>query len=286
MKSNRTPAVIFSLAATWLALAGAVAFSAEPQEKQPFEPSVGQAGKDVIWVPTADPVVAKMLDFAKVTDKDYVMDLGSGDGRIVIAAAKRGATAQGIEYNPDMVELSKKNAEKAGVSAKATFTKADIFATDFSKATVVTMYLLPSLNMKLRPTILKMKPGTRVASHDFDMEDWKADETATLDEGTVYFWIVPADVQGAWTFQSPGGAAELTLKQTFQKIEPALKTGGKDLQVKDAKLVGNKISFAVAEAGGTERKYSGTVDGNTITGVSKAGDGPEAKWTAQRKAAP
>jgi SAM-dependent methyltransferase len=283
MKLNRTLAVVFAL--TIALLWTGAAFSAD-SEKQPFEPTVGQAGKDVIWVPTADAVVAKMLDFAKVTDKDYVMDLGSGDGRIVIAAAKRGATARGIEYNPNMVELSKKNAEKAGVTAKATFEKADIFATDFSKATVITMYLLPDLNIKLRPTILKMKPGTRIVSHDFDMREWEDDQTATLNEGTVHFWIVPADVQGAWTFQTAAGPAELTLKQTFQKIEPTLKAGGKDLPVTNAKLEGDKISFSVAENGTTARVYAGVVDGNKITGTSKAGAGAEEKWTAQRPAKP
>ena len=137
----------------------------------------GQAGKDVVWVPTPQALVDKMLDMAKVTPKDFVMDLGSGDGRTVITAAKRGARAMGIEYNPDMVALSEKNAAEAGVTDKATFVKADLFETDFSKATVVTMFLLPSINLKLRPKILDMKPGTRVVSNTFDMEDWEADET-------------------------------------------------------------------------------------------------------------
>ena len=285
MKSNRTRAVVFTLAtALLLPWIGRTLFSAEPEDK-PFEPVVGQGGKDVIWVPTTDPLVAKMLDLTKVTDKDYVVDLGSGDGRIVIAAAKRGARALGIEYKPEMVGLSKKNAEKAGVSAKATFQKADLFETDFSKATVVTLYLLPELNLKLRPKILKMKPGTRVVSHDFDMGEWADDDTATLDDGTVHYWVVPADVQGSWTFTTPGGDAELTLKQTFQKIEPALKAGGKSLQVKDAKLEGDKISFSVSDTG-TEWKYSGVVNGDKITGTSKASNGKEEKWTAERKAAP
>jgi len=139
---------------------------------QKFEPQVGQAGKDVIWVPTPDEVVARMLTMAQVGPNDFHMDLGSGDGKIVIAAAKRGAKALGIEYNPDMVKLSQENAQKAGVSDRAQFRRADIFATDFSQATVITLYLLPALNMKLRPTILAMKAGTRVASHSFTMEDW------------------------------------------------------------------------------------------------------------------
>src|SRR5688500_5396689 len=143
---------------------------------KPYEPQVGQAGKDVVWVPTPQPLVEKMLDLAKVTPQDFVIDLGSGDGRTVITAAKRGARSLGIEYNPDMVELSKYNATQAGVGDKATFVKADLFESDFSKAQVVTMFLLPSINMKLRPKILAMKPGTRIVSNSFDMEDWQPDE--------------------------------------------------------------------------------------------------------------
>jgi len=163
--------------------------------------------------------------------------------------------------------------------------KADIFETDFSQATVVTMYLLPALNMKLRPTILKMKPGTRVVSHAFDMQDWQADETADVSSGTAHFWIVPANVEGTWTFLASGAAAQLVLKQTFQKIEPTLKIGSQDLPVTNAKLQGDKLTFAVAEAEGRTRQYAGVVNGDTITGTSKAGNGPEATWAAQRRAA-
>src|SRR5688572_12808166 len=172
---------------------------------KPFEPQVGQAGKDVVWVPTPQVLVEKMLDMAKVTPQDFVIDLGSGDGRTVITAAKRGARAMGIEYNPDMVELSKKNAAKENISAeKATFVKADLFETDFSKASVITMFLLPDINLKLRPKILDLKPGTRIASNTFTMGEWEADETAQLtgDECqswcTALLWIVPAKVEGTW----------------------------------------------------------------------------------------
>src|SRR5438128_10799693 len=151
--------------------------------KDEYQPQVGQEGKDVIWVPTPQALVDKMLDVAKVTPKDYVMDLGSGDGRTVITAAKRGVKAQGIEYNPDMVELSKRNAAKEGVSDKATFAKADLFQSDFSQATVITMFLLPDINLKLRPRILNLKPGTRIVSNTFDMGEWSADETANVHEG-------------------------------------------------------------------------------------------------------
>src|SRR5919197_822241 len=205
-------ALVFSVAV------GGACAQAQPA-KQEYEPRVGQEGKDVIWVPTPQALVDKMLDMAKVTPKDYVIDLGSGDGRTVITAAKRGVKALGIEYNPDMVELSKRNAAKAGVSDKASFVKADLFESDLSQATVITMFLLPDINIRLRPKILDLKPGTRVVSNSFTMGEWKADETTTASDGcvsycTAYLWIVPAKVAGTWKL--PQG--EVTFKQEFQMI--------------------------------------------------------------------
>ena len=243
------------LSAIAVVLASA-AIVAQTAGTKPFEPTVGQAGKDVVWVPTPQPLVDKMLDLAKVTPQDFLMDLGSGDGRTVITAAKRGLRAQGVEYNPDMVDLSKRNAAAAGVTDKATFVKADLFETDFSKAQVVTMFLLPSINMKLRPTILDLKPGTRIASNTFTMEDWQADETATVTDGcssswcTALFWIVPAKVAGTWS--TPNGA--LTLTQNFQMLSGTL--GSQALQ---GRLRGNEITLTAGN-----QKWTGMVDGNTI----------------------
>jgi SAM-dependent methyltransferase len=241
--------------------------------QKPFEPQVGQAGKDVVWVPTPQTLVDKMLDMAKVTPKDYVIDLGSGDGRTVITAAKRGAKALGIEYNADMVELSKRSAAKEGVSDKASFIKADLFESDFSQAQVITMFLLSSINLKLRPKILDLKPGTRIASNTFDMGDWKPDETASLPGCnswcTAHLWIVPAKVEGTWTL--PQG--NLTLKQTFQNISGTLKSATGETPV-NGKLNGEQISFT---AGGTT--YTGTVSGNSMDG--NAGSN---KWSATRAA--
>ena len=242
-----------------------------PAQQKPFEPSVGQAGKDVVWVPTADTLVAKMLDMAKLTPKDYLIDLGSGDGRTVIAAAKRGATAMGIEYNPDMVELSKKNATAAGVNGKATFVKADIFESDYSKATVLTLFLLPQLNLKLRPTILDMKPGTRVVSNSFHMEEWEADETVRIETEctswcTAYLWIVPAKVQGTWT--TP--ACDLALTQTFQKVTGKLGATA----ISNGQLKGTEISFSAGNV-----KYVGQVNGNSIKGTTSTGG----SWTATKR---
>ena len=216
-----------------LAAASTLAFA----QKAPYEPSVGQPGKDVVWVPTPQVVVDRMLDIAKTTPKDFLMDLGSGDGRTVITAAKRGVRALGIEYNPDMVELSRRNAKQAGVEGRAEFRQADLFATDFSQATVITMFLLPDINVKLRPKILNLKPGTRIVSNTFTMGDWKADETAELSGQngcdsswcTVLHWIVPAKVAGA--HRIPQG--NLTLEQEYQMLTGTLRTDdGRTLQVK------------------------------------------------------
>jgi hypothetical protein len=258
---------------TCLSLVAAGAFAQTGTEQKPFQPQVGQAGKDVVWVPTPQTLVNKMLDMAKVTPQDFVMDLGSGDGRTVITAAKRGATAMGVEYNPDMVELSKKAAQEAGVAAKATFVKADLFETDLSKATVITMFLLPQINLKLRPKILDLKPGTRIVSNTFTMDDWDADETENVTEDctswcTALLWIVPAKVEGNWT--TPNG--ELKLTQKFQTFTGTLGTTA----IADGKLRGDEISFT---AGGV--KYTGKVSGNSMSGsVSGASNG---SWTANKK---
>jgi SAM-dependent methyltransferase len=261
-------------------------FAAPPAATaQEYQPSVGQEGKDVIWVPTPQELIEAMLDLAKVTPNDNVMDLGSGDGRIVIAAAKRGARATGVEFNPDMVELSTASAEKQGVAGKANFLNADIFETDFSQATVLTMYLLPSLNMKLRPKILEMKPGTRIVTHAFTMEDWEADQRVNVEERNAYLWIVPAKVAGTWTWETPSGNAELTLKQAFQKIEGSLRSGGRAMPLTNAKLEGALISFSVGQNPSGTRQYSGRVTGNAIDGTIKSADGSPSKWNASRKAA-
>ena len=251
-----------------VAIAGGIA---QAQPAKEYQPEVGQAGKDVVWVPTPQALVDKMLDMAKVTPKDYVIDLGSGDGRTVITAAKRGSKALGIEYNPDMVELSKSAAVKEGVSDKASFVKADLFESDFSQAQVITMFLLPSINVKLRPKILDLKPGTRIVSNSFDMEEWKPDETATV-EGcnnwcTAHLWIVPAKVGGTWKL--PQG--ELTLKQTFQMITGTLKNGNAATQV-SGKLNGDQITFTAGNV-----QYSGRVSGNSMDGTAGGN-----KWSATR----
>jgi SAM-dependent methyltransferase len=222
----------------------------------------------------------------KVSSDDFVVDLGSGDGRFVIAAAKRGARALGVEYNPDMVQLAQANARKEGVADRASFVRGDIFETDFSQASVVTLYLLPNLNLRLRPKILDMKPGTRVLSNSFSMEDWEADGTIDVEGRTGYFWIVPAKVAGAWTLRTPSGEAELNLRQTFQKLEGSLKMGAKERPLQEAKMRGEEIHFTVAEGNPTAWEYTGRVHGNSIEGVAKVAGGSEVKWSAERRTAP
>ena len=251
---------------------------------QKFEPQVGQAGKDVIWVPTPEEVVERMLTMAQVGPNDFVMDLGSGDGRTVIMAAKKfGARSLGIEYNPDMVKLSQENAQKAGVAERAQFRRADIFATDFSQATVITLYLVPALNMKLRPTILAMKPGTRVASHSFTMEDWEADEVSTLDGRRAYFWIVPANVMGTWSLDAGGKTAELSLEQTFQKINGTVALGNVQGGLRDARMRGAQINFAYVDDAGMRREFSGQVNGRQMQGTFRDDKGQEGRWSATKK---
>jgi precorrin-6B methylase 2 len=234
-----------------------------PKDDPVYEPVPFQEGKDVVWVPTPQVVVDKMLDLAKVTPNDYVIDLGSGDGRTVITAAKLGARALGIEYNPDMVALSIRNAQKNGVADKARFVKADLFETDFSSASVITMFLLPDINLKLRPKILDLKPGTRIVSNTFTMGDWEADATADLFATkncevswcTALLWIVPARVAG--DYKLPQG--ELMLLQKYQILSGTLTIGNTTYTLLDGIVRGEEISF---KAGG--REYHGRMNGGRL----------------------
>ena len=261
---------------------------AAPSYAQKFEPHVGQAGKDVIWVPTPDEVVDRMLTMAQLGPNDIHFDLGAGDGKIAIAAAKRGAVATGIEYNPDMAKYANERAQAAGVAGvgpgKAIIRQADIFVTDFSKATVITLYLLPTLNMKLRPQILSMKPGTRVVSHSFTMEDWEADEISTLDGRKAYFWLVPAQVGGSWNLEAGSQRGEIVIEQTFQKINGWVNLS-KTVQggLREARLRGPDIAFAYVDQSGMRREFTGKVDGKRMEGTFRDAKGQEGRWSATRK---
>jgi SAM-dependent methyltransferase len=286
-KWRAAPILAAALLASALVIDSTFAAQAAGPAKD-YTPSVGQEGKDVIWVPTPQALVDRMLEIAGTKATDYVVDLGSGDGRTVITAAKKfGARALGIEYNPDMVELAKRNAEKEGVADKAQFMKADIFQTDFSKATVLTLYLLPSLNVKLRPTILDMRPGTRVVSHAFTMDDWQADQVESADGRTAYMWIVPAKVGGTWKIDVTGGGArsyEASFVQQYQNIGGSAKADGKNVQFSNGKLRGETINFTIADDSNVRRDFTGRVHGGRIEGTVKTGSA-ESRWTAIRVSA-
>jgi SAM-dependent methyltransferase len=237
----------------------------------------------VIWLPTPEALVDRMLAMAQVGPGDVVYDLGSGDGRLVIAAAKRGARAVGVEFSPELVALSERRARAAGVAGKARFVQGDIFETDFSEATVVTLYLLPSLNMRLRPTLLGMKPGTRVVSHAFGMEGWPPDETSRAAGRTAHLWIVPAAVEGSWTVVLDGGRLlDVTLSQRFQAPEGRVALGPVEAGLREPSLRGNAIRFGFVDADGAWHELVGTVSGDGMGGTYDVA-GHRGNWVAVRR---
>jgi SAM-dependent methyltransferase len=253
----------------------------------PYKP---EPERDVIYVPTPPAVVERMLQMADVRSDDIVYDLGSGDGRIVIAAAReRGARGVGVDIDPKLIEESRRNAAAAGVADKVRFVEADLFVFDFHDATVVMLYLGRSLNVRLRDRILKeLAPGTRIVSHAFDMGDWQPDEHAIVQERDVFSWVVPADVAGKWRWTEGSGRAgtpaELEVAQSFQRFTGMLRGRREPQPVRDGALSGERVSFTVARTvdGETRRtRYDGRVVGDRIRGTVDAGAGPR-PWLAER----
>jgi SAM-dependent methyltransferase len=247
--------------------------------QEPFKPTVGQAGKDVVWVPTPDSLVQKMLDMAAVTPQDVVMDLGSGDGRMIIAAARRGARAIGVEFNPDMVALSRRSAAEAGVADKASFIEGDMYTADISQATVMALFLLTTNLDKLAPRFLDLKPGTRLVLNTFGITGWTPEKTERIEDDctswcTAMLYIVPARVDGTW--RMPQG--ELALTQEFQLVSGTLTSGGQPVAIQNGRLRGEQITFSAGEV-----EYTGRVNGDTIEGTSRSTAG-QRSWTAQRAA--
>jgi SAM-dependent methyltransferase len=247
-----------------------------PAEESDYTPKSGQPGKDIVWVPNPTAMVEKLLDMARITPDDYVVDLGSGDGRNVIAAARRGARAHGIEYNPELVEYSKRLAARENVSDRATFEQGDVFQTDFSKATVIVLFLSPEMNIKLRPRLLDLKPGTRIVANTFAIGDWNADDTETVAGSCEHFctarlWYVPAKVAGRWKL--PRG--ELIFKQTYQTFSGTLRSDRAVFPI-TGRLRADQIAFG---AGGTQ--YTGRVNGNVIEGFARTG-GVDSQFRAMR----
>jgi SAM-dependent methyltransferase len=240
---------------------------------------------DVPYVPTSEEVVELMLDVVNAGPGDYLIDLGSGDGRIVIAAAKRGAVGHGIDINPKRISEARENAVREKVENKVLFIEDNIFTTDFSRASVVTMYLLNSVNMKLRPHLLeKLRPGTRLVSHDFDMEDWKPDKHLKEGYSDVFYWVIPARAEGNWKWKTDGSNFSMSVKQQFQEIDVNVRSGNTALKTHDNILTGERISFsAVNPSNGNSYVFSGRIDGKNITGTVQVrnGDKPEIeKWNA------
>jgi SAM-dependent methyltransferase len=262
-----------------LGFAGAFTGSTQAQAPQTeFKPVVGQPGKDVVWVPTPQLIVDKMLDMARVTPEDYVIDLGSGDGRNIISAARRGARGRGVEYNPDMVALSRRNAAQEGVADRAAFVEGDMFAADFSDATVLALFLLPDNLTKLRDKFLTLKPGTRIVANTFWIEGWQPDEQEELPDTECSDWckvmlfIVPARAQGTWRLAQ----GVLTIQQQFQTLSGTLADGGRVTPIENGKMTGDQIRFTT---GGAE--YTGRVNGDRIDGTVTSAGRP-APWTAAR----
>jgi SAM-dependent methyltransferase len=263
----------------WLAVLG-LAFSLNAFAQYPaaggddkYQPRLGQEGKDVIWMPTGGELVTLMLKTAKVAPNDLVYDLGAGDGKIAIAAAKEfGARSIGIEFNPDMAAFAQRNAVRAGVGDRVKIINGDIFKEDFSKATVVTLYLLPDLNLKLRPILLKMKPGTRVVSHAFTMGDWEADQEIEAGQ-RGYFWIVPANVAGDWVIDGieTQNKVVLNLVQRYQRIGGSLTVGGKTQPILNPSLEGDKLSFGYIDRNNNLHNVKLTVNGSQLKGEGKGG---------------
>jgi precorrin-6B methylase 2 len=242
-----------------------------------YEPQSGQSGKDVVWVPTPHQLVDVMISMAKLTSEDFLVDLGSGDGRIVIAAAKKGINSAGVEFNSDLVEYSKRYAAREGVAKNTDFIEADFFEYDLSKATVITMFLLTDLNRRLKPRLLELKPGTRIITNTFSIGDWEYDEKEELKDAdvswrTAYMWIVPAKVEGLWKFN--GGEMELT--QTYQMVAGNLKIGSESHQITDGKLRGDVLNFTCNGV-----KYQCTVN-NSKMKVAAEKDRNVSTWEATK----
>ena len=246
-----------------------VGCASTPTTDPNYQPARGQSGKDVIWIPTPPELVEKMLTMAKVTPQDRVFDLGAGDGIIAITAARKyGAQSVGIEYNPKMADFARCRVKEAGMDAKVRIITGDIFKEDFSAANVVTLYLLPDLNLRLRPTLLKMKPGTRVVSHAFTMGDWEPDETVSHEYARGYFWTVPAQVEGDWMLTGlEGGPVRLSMRQTFQNIGGTLTRANATQPLVGARLRGEEISFQFSTPDRNVHSFTGRVSGGKISGT-------------------
>jgi len=268
--SAQRRAFLSSLAGAGLMAAAPLAASAAPaQPAAPFVPKLGQHGKDVIWLPTPEPLIKRLLTMAGLGPRDTLVDLGSGDGAIVISAARDfGAKAHGVEYDARMVELSRHNAAQEKVSDKTSFEQGDLYATDFSRFDVVAMYLLPQMNVQLRHKLMAMKPGTRIVTHQFHLGAWEPDETTLISYRPGYLWIVPARAAGRWalTIEGEPDTIELSLEQSFQRLEGHATLQALQTTLRSPRLLGKQIHFAYTDQSGFLREFSGWINGEQIHG--------------------
>ena len=247
-------------------------------------PQLGQVSKDSVWVPTPERMIRRLMQLADVTPDDLVIDLGSGDGRMPIHAAKHfGARAIGVELEPNLVELSERSAREQGVADRVRFLKQDLYEADLSRATVLALYISPGVMAKLKPRLLKLAPGTRVVSHHFSLGDWEPDETIRVENRTGYLWVVPANLAGAWTVATGADRFEMRVSQDHQQLTVQGTRGGKPVHVLGARVRGTEVRFTAFDAEGNTRHYSGRIDGDRMSGDSEGIDLPRLAWTATRR---
>lgn len=248
------------------------------------QPQVGQAGKDVVWVPTPDRLIVRMLQMADTTNPDLVVDLGSGDGRIPIAAARQfGARGLGVEFDPDLIQLSIAAAARQGVGGRVRFVRQDLFQADLSEATVIALYLSPAIMLDLRPRLLALKPGTRIVSHQFTLGDWEPDEQAVAEGRSAYLWVVPARVDGTWLVSVGGGSYYLRVQQAYQMLSGIAELNDKPSPIFAARLRGETIRFAFVDRNGDPRAFAGRVAGDAMEGTSSTHGQTDLAWSARRR---
>jgi hypothetical protein len=264
--------------------APALIFAAQDPPAGQSQPQIGQPGKDVVWVPTPHRLIERMLQMADTTERDIVVDLGSGDGRIPIAAAKKfGARSLGIEYEADLVGLSIRSAAREGVADRVRFLRQDLFQTDLSEATVVTLYVSPAIMLTLRPRLLALKPGTRIVSHQFTLGDWEADEQAIVEGTSAYLWVVPAKAEGRWKLRLGEDLYDLQLRQEYQMLRGSAERDGKRSPVIAARLRGADIRFVFVDRNGDPRSFSGRTAGDAMEGASRTHGQQDLRWSARRQ---
>ena len=258
-----------------------LALSGLPAEAQPAAPLVGQVSRDSVWVPTPERVIRRMLQMADTTSRDVVIDLGSGDGRIPIYAAKHfGARAIGVELEENLVRLSREKAVAEGVSHLATFVQQDLFQADLASATVVALYISPDVMTRLKPRLLRLEPGTRIVSHQFTLDDWAPDETIRVDDRTAHLWVVPYDVRGTWSVEIPGESLLLRFAQRYQELEATGERDAKAIPVIGLKLRGTEIRFTTFDRDGSARHFRGLVADGQMRGGSAGQDIRPLRWRA------